>query len=261
MEYFGVTLSEVQIPDQWVYYEATDSYYSNHSDAYRVHSFHVTKVEYPDIHMFRVYYTVEPMCGAYDPVTGEPVTEAVLTLCGKAGGGFMVLSNRALSGETESGYDLPLSQLAFDNLDLNAWPGIGFNLCYESESLIVFYGEQGLFGYDPEQGKVVFEVDFIKAFGKMGVIQGSHGTGVSVDADGENLILSFRDPDDSGDQEVYFIHIPTLTYRKGRDLPMKDVFQMESVEGYVMPYGRLGDTVYVRGDQRWAVFEGYGESR
>lgn len=76
-----------------------------------------------------------------------------------------------------------LSELSFDELDLNAHPGIGFRVVYESDQFIIFWGAPGLFGYDLVNQDVTFDVDFMKAYGERGLIQGSHSTYVEVSSD------------------------------------------------------------------------------
>ena len=54
-----------------------------------------------------------------------------------------------------------LSELAFDKLDLNANPGVGVVVAFESEDFIIFYGDFGLFGYDLKNREITFGIDFV----------------------------------------------------------------------------------------------------
>lgn len=91
-EYFGISVDAFRTFKDWVYYEATDSYYSNASDAYLVHGFTVVAGDDALNGLVRLYYTVEPYHGVIDPATGEWVTRAVLTLQ-KWGDRYLVVSN------------------------------------------------------------------------------------------------------------------------------------------------------------------------
>lgn len=52
------------------------------------------------------------------------------------------------SFQPEDSQERDLSELAFDNLDMNAPVGVGFNLAFENDDFIIFYGTDGLFCYD-----------------------------------------------------------------------------------------------------------------
>lgn len=95
-KYFGTTLSDVRIPDNWLYYEKTDCYYSSHNDAYIVSGFTVTNVEC-DNSIISVYYTLGPNgTEVIDPVSRTPVSNAVLSLKETGDGRYTVLSNVVL---------------------------------------------------------------------------------------------------------------------------------------------------------------------
>lgn len=99
-DYFGVTLSDVRIPDEWVYYAATDSYYSSHGDVRPVQNFTVTKVEQGEGGLVYVYYTT---FGPLDPYDTYGVGyDMVLTLQIQASRlnnphGYAVVANQTLS--------------------------------------------------------------------------------------------------------------------------------------------------------------------
>lgn len=151
-----------------------------------------------------------------------------------------------------------LSDLSFDSLDLNDSPGVGFELVYESANSIIFFGDFGLFGYDLSEQKMSFAVDFVKAYGEKGSVQGSYGTYVEVSSDGQRIALTYTDPDaPEVKNEAYYIDIPTMTYQRGEYQPLDDIFVKETAIGYVRPGGKISSTVYVCGEKEWAVFDGY----
>ncbi len=94
-QYFGVTLDECEIPRSWVYYPATDCYYSNRNDAYLAHGVVVTRVE-EEGDLVRLFYEAGPNWAAFDPDTGLMVTHGVLTL-ERAGDSYLVRANQSRS--------------------------------------------------------------------------------------------------------------------------------------------------------------------
>ena len=90
----GVTIADVQIPDQWAYFDKTDSYYFWVTDAYGVTGWTVTKVEKGTNGIVAVYWeTKEPYWG--DPTREEPLSGAkmVLTMQAMPDGSYRILSN------------------------------------------------------------------------------------------------------------------------------------------------------------------------
>lgn len=98
--YFGVSLSQVQIPDSWVYYKDTNSYYSSHGDTHVMERFTVTKVERGEDGLVYVYYTAEGPIFRQDGTTLDGWEhDMVLTLRTKATNlvspnGYVVVSNQ-----------------------------------------------------------------------------------------------------------------------------------------------------------------------
>lgn len=136
--------------------------------------------------------------------------------------------------------------------------GVGFNLAYENEDFIIFYGTEGLFCYDLSEKEITFSVDFIKVSGTTGAVQGTAGTDVSVSQDGQRMILVYSDIDTpDAVYDAYYISIPTLTYHCGEYYPMEDAFNPENAVGYVLPGAVYSHTRYIRGDSSWDVFDGY----
>lgn len=43
---------------------------------------------------------------------------------------------------------------------MDAPVGVGFNLAFENDDFIIFYGDEALFGYDLSEEKITFTVDF-----------------------------------------------------------------------------------------------------
>ena len=58
-EYFGVALEDLDIPEEWTYYEETNSYYVIRSDGYGVAGFTVTDVQTDENGLIYVYWTVD----------------------------------------------------------------------------------------------------------------------------------------------------------------------------------------------------------
>lgn len=94
-QYFDTDLKHCAIPESWVYLPDTGCYYSNTNDAYLMQGVTVTKAVRSG-EQIRVSYEVEPYRGATDPITGQPVTHAVLTLTQRPDGGYVVISNQNL---------------------------------------------------------------------------------------------------------------------------------------------------------------------
>ena len=102
--YFGVTLDETAVPEDWYWRADTDCYYSFHSDAYGVSGWSPFAVERTGGEL-TVTYAVPPYQGTADPETGEPVTVGIMTLRERPEGGYLVVSNVDASAGR---YHLPL---------------------------------------------------------------------------------------------------------------------------------------------------------
>lgn len=90
----GVTIADIQIPDEWAYFDKTDSYYFWVTDAYGVTGWTVTKVEKGTNGIVAVYWeTKEPYWG--DPTREEPTSGAkmVMTMQAMPDGTYHILSN------------------------------------------------------------------------------------------------------------------------------------------------------------------------
>lgn len=97
-QYFGVSLSEVQIPDSWVYYEATDSYYTNHSSVHVMEGrfFTVTGVEYGEDGLIYVYYTAEGPIFRQDGTSLEGWEHDMVLTLRANGDGYVAVANQTL---------------------------------------------------------------------------------------------------------------------------------------------------------------------
>lgn len=90
----GVALSDVKIPDNWIYYDKTDSYYFWKSDAYGVVGWSVTDVAKDDEGIVKVYWETSAM--HHNTATGEfwpKGVKMVMTMQAKPDGGYLILSN------------------------------------------------------------------------------------------------------------------------------------------------------------------------
>ena len=160
------------------------------------------------------------------------------------------------NGETESeNKEAQLSDLAFESIDLESNPGVGFELVFESDDRIIFYGKSGIYCYDLAENEMIFTVDFVKAYGKEGSVQGEYGTLVEASNDGQSVVLSYTDPDDPEKvNDSYFIDVSSMTYTKGDYKPLENAFLREQAEGQVIPFSTIKDTVYIKGDKSWTPF-------
>ena len=73
--------------------------------------------------------------------------KAIISICCVAliiiVGVVLIVNN---SFQPEDSQERDLSELAFDNLDMDAPVGVGFNLAFENDDFINFYGDEALFG-------------------------------------------------------------------------------------------------------------------
>ena len=90
----GVTLEDIEIPSDWVYYDKTDAYYFWVSDAYGVVLWKVTEVEKGTNGIVKVCWeSTDTIWDTTDETPYPNGTEMVMTLQEKADGGYIVLSN------------------------------------------------------------------------------------------------------------------------------------------------------------------------
>jgi beta-lactamase regulating signal transducer with metallopeptidase domain len=147
-----------------------------------------------------------------------------------------------------------LSDISIQKLDLSADTGVGIDLAYESDDFIVFYGSIGLFGYDLSKKEITFSVDFMKAVGVEGSIQGSRGTSVEVSSDGKKIVISDYDAEKNMRYKTCYIDLSAQTYTHADYLPLQDVFDRDTAKGYVYPGVKTEQVKYILGDTEWSVF-------
>ena len=88
----GVTLEDIEIPKDWVYYDKTDAYYFWVSDAYIVDG-KVTEVEKGTNGIVKVYYDCPGIWNTQTNMAYPNGTKMVMTLQEQADGTYWVLSN------------------------------------------------------------------------------------------------------------------------------------------------------------------------
>ena len=90
---FGISLSDVTIPDCWVYIEAENAYCSNHNDACVPDPFTITDVTEHEDGSVEIAYSFNET--HYNPQTDERLDNAsfVLTLQKTPDGNWLILSN------------------------------------------------------------------------------------------------------------------------------------------------------------------------
>ena len=148
-----------------------------------------------------------------------------------------------------------LSEISIEKIDLSAGTEVGVDLAYESDDFIIFYGNIGLYGYDLNKKEITFAVDFMKAVGVEGSIQGSRGTSVEVSADGKTIVISDYDVEKNIRHKTCYIDIPALTYKIADYKPMDNAFDRENAKGYIYPGVKMEQVKYIIGDKEWIIFE------
>lgn len=151
--------------------------------------------------------------------------------------------------------DTNLSEISIEKIDTSAPTEVGVDLAYESDDFIIFYGSIGLFGYDLNKKEITFAVDFMKAVGIEGSIQGSRGTSVEVSTDGETVIISDYDAEKNIRHKTCYIDIPTLTYTIADYKPMDSVFDRETAKGYIYPGVKVEQVKYIIGSEEYIIFD------
>ena len=149
-----------------------------------------------------------------------------------------------------------LSEIAVEEpLELETSSGVGVEIAFESEDMLIFYGDFGLFGYDLKANELAFSVDFVKAVGIKGSVQGSYGTAVDVSEDGNTIILSEYNVKTEKRGKTCYIDIPSMTYQHGEYESLKNPFNKENIKGYVYPGVKISQIKYVLDDKEWNLFE------
>lgn len=149
-----------------------------------------------------------------------------------------------------------LSEIAVaEPLDLEASSGVGVEIAFESEDMLIFYGDFGLFGYDLKANEIIFSVDFVKAVGIEGSVQGSYGPAVEVSEDGNTVVISEYAVETETRGKTCYIDIPSLTYEQGAYQPLENAFQTENISGSIYPGVKISQIKYLLNDKAWTLFE------
>ena len=149
-----------------------------------------------------------------------------------------------------------ISEIAVEEpLDLEASSGIGVEIAFESGDILIFYGDFGLFGYDLKANELTFSVDFVKAVGIEGSVQGSYGTAVDVSEDGNTVVISEYTVETETRGKTCYIDIPSLTYEHGEYQPLENPFNKENIKGSVYPGVKISQIKYILGENEWSLFE------
>lgn len=149
-----------------------------------------------------------------------------------------------------------LSEIAVNEpLDLETSSGVGVEIAFESEDLLIFYGDFGLFGYDLKANELTFSVDFVKAVGIKGYVQGSYGTDVDVSEDGNTIIVSEYTVETESRGKTCYIDIPSLTYEYGAYEPLENSFDKENIKGSVYPGVKISQIKYMLNGKEWILFK------
>ncbi len=184
---------------------------------------------------------------------------------------FYIFRNNAVT------YDGPgrLEDICMTAINLDTLTELGFELAYEDEDTIIFYGYAGLFGYDLNWEKLAFAIDIKQLMGTEAGFQGTaRMTTVCASRDGKFLLLSDCSEGNRGMTVVHKTALLDLengtyeiddTYRvydsyTGQTDLGEDTFEVfdehgdRATQGYMMSGMELGTTCYVRGELQWYCF-------
>lgn len=149
-----------------------------------------------------------------------------------------------------------LSEIAVgEPLNLETSSGVGVEIAYESEDMLIFYGDFGLFGYDLKANELKFSVDFVKAVGIEGSVQGSYGTAVDVSEDGKTIIISEYNVETETRGKTCYIDIPSMTYEYAEYQPLESAFQKENINGSIYSGIKISQIKYMLDGKEWSLFE------
>ena len=151
-----------------------------------------------------------------------------------------------------------LELLAVESLDGSQPGGVGAVVIYEDETQVIFYTHYGLFAYDLAEKSMIFSVDFIKAYGVEGAVQGDTGTYAAASPDGTKILLHYTDDMEQEDKyDAYYIDAAAMTWRTGKLEYLEEEFDRDLVEGEVVPGGTIAKTCYRRGGETWDILAEY----
>lgn len=93
-DYFGISIEDVTVPEEWSYFEETDSYYYIRSDAYGVNGYTVTDVQTNDNGLIYVYWTANFIRDTrYEDLTFINEPQMVMVLEERLDGSYLVHMN------------------------------------------------------------------------------------------------------------------------------------------------------------------------
>lgn len=158
--------------------------------------------------------------------------------------------------DVTEGAKAKLSEISIaEPLDLEMSSGVGVEIAFESEDMLIFYGDFGLFGYDLNTNELKFSVDFVKAVGIEGNVQGSYGVSVDVSEDGNTIVISEYNVETETRGKTCYIDIPSLTYEYAEYQPLENAFQKENVKGSIYPGVKISKIKYMIDGKEWSLFE------
>lgn len=165
-------------------------------------------------------------------------------------------SNKPNNSATAENTTANLSELAIDvPLNLETSSGVGVEIAFESENMLVFYGEFGLFSFDLKANEMMFSVDFVKAVGIEGNIQGSYGTAVEVSNDGTTVVISEYNAETETRGKTCYIDIPSQTYQHGEYKPLENAFSKDNINGLIYPGTKISQIKYILDESEYDLFE------
>ncbi|MDE7172507.1 MAG: hypothetical protein K2O11_11650 [Oscillospiraceae bacterium] len=169
------------------------------------------------------------------------------------------------------GFEKSVAELAFDELDLKKTFSMGLPIVYEDEKILIFWGQQGIFGLElpcpGESCKIVFSLSFSKLFGEEGIVQGSDINTVAVRRDGTRMVVGNWKQTGAPEKDWCLVDLPSLTYKKtavyaqmrSYTEPMDstfwtdEIFDQASAVGWIDSQGCLGQAIYVQSDNYEAI--------
>ena len=100
-----------------------------------------------------------------------------------------------------------------------------------------------------------FSIDFVKAVGIDGTVQGSSGTAVDVSEDGNTIVISEYSVEEDKRGKTCYIDIPSLTYKCGEYESLENTFNKENIKGSIYPGIKISQIKYMLEDKEWSLFE------
>ena len=219
---FGISLSDVAIPADWIYLEKEDMYCTNHNDTYGIVDYTVTAVE-DDGKTIVIHYTVPEH--HFDPATGSQVSaDFVITLKRTESGTIQAVSNVPADQVTDfSQYEALLSFSADPN-----WLARSLGCLYEHpwklDLYYLFYlgvGHPGSWNDISEESrrKLVnegfleeFDLQIMPVEKLEAALQETFGVDLSsVDIPEEWCYIEAEDAYCSNHSDAYFPGVPVIT--------------------------------------------------